>query len=94
MDLDQLSISWWPYFDLVHCIICCLTIHDKFGDGALLLSRKHPLAIYLLCMLDIFAGVLICNALLGEAVLGALKDQQYVLMATIVLGSHSLSHSE
>merc|ERR1719369_2520821 len=35
-------------------------------------------------MLDIFAGALICNPLLGEPVLGALKDQNYVIMATIV----------
>merc|ERR1712179_215332 len=84
--LGQISISWFPYFDLVHCILCCIAVRDELEKGSLGLafSRKNPLATYISCMLTCFAGGLICNPLLGEPVLGALKNQQLVLMATVV----------
>jgi len=84
--VDQFNISWWPYFDLVHCILACSSIRDELGKGDewKAFSRKHPLATYLSCMLTIFAGGLICNPLLGKPVLGAVTNQEYVLMATAV----------
>ncbi|CAL4133184.1 unnamed protein product [Meganyctiphanes norvegica] len=90
MDLSILTESlpttlpWWPCFDLVHCILCCLAIRDEIGPDALEFSKKHPLSTYLSSMLCVFAGALICNPLLGEPVLGALKSQGYVVMATLV----------
>lgn len=81
---NQLNVQWWPYFDLVHCILGCLSVRDQLKPDHKLFSRKNPLSLYLSCMLTIFAGSLICNPLLGEPVLGALKNQQMVLMATMV----------
>jgi len=84
--LDEFTISWFPYFDLVHCILACISVRDELEKGSLgiAFSRKHPLATYLSCMLTIFAGGLICNPLLGKPALGALENQQYVLLATVV----------
>lgn len=81
---SQINLQWWPYFDLVHCILGCLSVRDQLGPNHKTFSRSNPIALYLSCMLTIFAGSLICNPLLGEPVLAALKNQQMVLMATIV----------
>ncbi|CAL4074028.1 unnamed protein product [Meganyctiphanes norvegica] len=80
--VNQINVQWWPYFDLVHCILACTSVRDQLKS--LEFSRKNPFSTYLSCMLTIFAGGLICNPLLGEPVLGALKNQQLVVMATIV----------
>lgn len=81
---NQINVQWWPYFDLVHCILGCLSVRDQLGPNYKTFSRARPFALYLSCMLTIFAGSLICNPLLGEPVLGALKNQQMVIMATLV----------
>ncbi|XP_045131626.1 trimeric intracellular cation channel type 1B.1-like isoform X1 [Portunus trituberculatus] len=78
------KLKMYPYFDIAHCTLCCLYVRDDLGTGSLPFSRKHPLANWLSTMLTIFAGGLLTNFLLGEPVLGALKNNQQLLLATAV----------
>lgn len=60
-------------------------INTKFITlGSLPFSRKHPLSNWISSMLTIFAGGLISNWLLGEPILGALKNNQQLVLATLV----------
>lgn len=45
--------------------------------------RKHPLACWLSTMLVVFAGGMVASALLGEPILGPLKNSPQLLVATI-----------
>lgn len=44
--------------------------------------RKHPLACWLSTMLVVFAGGMVASALLGEPILGPLKNTPQLLVAT------------
>lgn len=50
--------------------------------GAHAFSRKHPFALWVSCMTSIFAGAILANLLLGEPILGALKNNNSILIAT------------
>lgn len=76
------KLKMFPYFDIAHCVICCLYAREDIGTGALQFSRKHPFANWLSCMLTIFAGGLLTNALLGEPILAVFKNNQMLLLAT------------
>jgi len=78
------KLKMYPYFDIAHCVICCLYVREDLGAGSLPFSRKHPLSNWLSSMISIFAGGLICNWLLGEPILGALKNNQQLMVATAV----------
>lgn len=52
--------------------------------GAQTFSRKHPLACWLSYMLVVFAGGMVANGLLGEAILAPLKNTPQVVVATLV----------
>lgn len=84
-----LRLEQFPYFDIAHAIICCIYIKSDFGDGitekgAIIFSRKHPLACWLSCMLSIYSGPILANLLLNEPIVGAFKETQHVLMSTAV----------
>lgn len=78
------KIKMFPYFDIAHCTLCCLAVRDDLGSGALAFSKKHPLSNWLSSMVSIFAGGMIANLLLGEPVLGAIKNNPSLIVATIV----------
>nr|XP_027227069.1 trimeric intracellular cation channel type 1B.1-like [Penaeus vannamei] len=78
------KLKMFPYFDVAHCALCCLYVREDLGTGGLPFSRKHPLANWLSSMITIFAGGLITNFLLGEPILGAIKNNQQLLLATAV----------
>ena len=52
--------------------------------GSLPFSRKHPLSLWVSSMLVIFAGGILANLLLGEPVLAPLKNNNQLLLSTIV----------
>lgn len=84
-----LKLEMFPYFEISHVIICCMHIKSDFGQGinekgALLFSRKHPLACWLSCMFSTFSGTILANFFLNEPVVGAFKDTQQVILATCV----------
>jgi len=74
----------YPYFDLAHAALCCLAVRDDLANGSLPFSRKHPLALWCSTMLVIFAGSILANLLLGEPVLAPLKNNNQLLLSTVV----------
>lgn len=78
------KLNPFPYFDIAHCAITCFYVREDIGSGALAFSRKHPLATWFSSMFSIFAGGLLANFLLGEPVLGAVKNSNQILLATAV----------
>ncbi|KAB7504219.1 Trimeric intracellular cation channel type B-B [Armadillidium nasatum] len=78
------KLKMFPYFDIAHCVICCLYVREDLGAGSLPFSRKHPLSNWISSMISIFAGGLLSNWLLGEPILGAIKNNQQLLLATVV----------
>lgn len=84
-----LKLEMFPYFEITHVIYCCMHIKSDFGHGinekgALIFSRKHPLACWISCMLSAFSGTILANFLLNEPIVGAFKNTQQVLLATAV----------
>ena len=84
-----LKLDMFPYFEIAHVILVCLSVKSDFGHGinekgALIFSRKHPLACWLSCMFSTFSGTILTNFLLNEPIIGAFKDTQQVLLATAV----------
>ncbi|XP_037556900.1 trimeric intracellular cation channel type 1B.1 [Dermacentor silvarum] len=78
------KLKMYPYFDIAHCIITCLYLREDLGAGSQLFSRKHPMSCWISSMFSIFAGGILSAFLLGEPVLGALKNNQQILLATAV----------
>lgn len=79
-----IKLKMFPYFDIAHCTLCALSIREDLGSGAQQFSRKHPLSCWLSYMLVVFAGGMLCNAMLGEPILAPLKDNKQILLATLV----------
>ena len=63
------------------CLCICAFCHLP---GSLPFSRKHPLSLWVSSMLVIFAGGILANLLLGEPVLAPLKNNNQLLLSTIV----------
>jgi len=78
------KLKMYPYFDLAHAALCCLAVRDDLANGSLPFSRKHPLSLWISSMLVIFAGGILANLLLGEPVLAPLKNNNQLLLSTIV----------
>jgi len=78
------KLKMYPYFDLAHAALCCLAVRDDLANGSLPFSRKHPLALWASSMLVIFAGGILANLLLGEPVLAPLKNNNQLLLSTVV----------
>ncbi|KAL1429255.1 hypothetical protein MTO96_016470 [Rhipicephalus appendiculatus] len=78
------KLKMYPYFDIAHCVITCLYLREDLGAGSQLFSRKHPMSCWISSMLSIFAGGFLSAFLLGEPVLGAVKNNQQILLATAV----------
>lgn len=78
------KLKMYPYFDLAHAAVCCLAVRDDLANGSLPFSRKHPLALWASSMLVIFAGGILANLLLGEPVLAPLKNNNQLLLSTVV----------
>lgn len=84
-----LKLEMFPYFEIAHVIMVCLSIKSDFGHGinekgAVIFSRRHPLACWLSCMFSTFSGTLLANFLLNEPIIGAFKDTRQVLLASAV----------
>jgi len=78
------KLKMYPYFDLAHAALCCLAVRDDLANGSLPFSRKHPLSLWISSMLVIFSGGILANLLLGEPVLAPLKNNNQLLLSTIV----------
>lgn len=85
------KLKMYPYFDVAHFALCCLAVRDDIvpqaqaaGSQAVSFQRKHPLSSWLSSMLVCFAGSIIANLLLGEALLTPFKDQQALATASVV----------
>nr|ACO10506.1 Trimeric intracellular cation channel type B [Caligus rogercresseyi] len=77
-------LKMYPLFDLAHSVSCLLAIREELGSEGISYSRKHPLSCWITSMLMIFAGSVLANFLLGEPMLTPLKNNNQVLLATIV----------
>lgn len=77
-----IKLKMFPYFDIAHSVLCALAVKEDLGAGAHAFSRKHPLACWLSTMLVIFAGGMVAAVLLGEPVLGPLKNTPQLIVAT------------
>ena len=51
------KLKMWPYFDIAHCVMCCLAVREDLGSGKLIISR------FLYCLSLQSAG-LCCSALM------------------------------
>jgi len=78
------KLKMFPYFDIAHCVITILYCREDLGHDAVRFSRRHPLALWLSCIVAVFSGGLMVGVLLAEPPLAALKNNQMVLMATVV----------
>lgn len=78
-----IKLKMFPYFDIAHSLLCALSVKEDLGPGAHAFSRKHPLACWLSTMLVVFAGGMVAAGLLGEPILGPLKNSPQLLVATI-----------
>lgn len=78
-----IKLKMFPYFDIAHSLLSALSVKEDLGPGAHAFSRKHPLACWLSTMLVVFAGGMVASALLGEPILGPLKNSPQLLVATI-----------
>ncbi|KAF8790479.1 Trimeric intracellular cation channel type like protein [Argiope bruennichi] len=72
----------YPFFEIAHCLVTCISVREDLARDAHVLSRKHPLACWIVCMVAINAGSILTSFLLGEPVLSAFKNQNSVLLAT------------
>ncbi|XP_064626467.1 trimeric intracellular cation channel type 1B.1-like isoform X2 [Lineus longissimus] len=79
------KLKMYPYFDIAHYALMCMMVReDAPQTGTAIFSRKHPLACWVSSMLLCFAGNLIANFLLGEAVLTPFKSHEALVLASIV----------
>lgn len=78
------KMKMFPYFEMAHAIISCLYIREDLGSTGHPFSRKHPFSCWLSCMLNIFAGSILANFLLGEPIVAAFKNPNQVFLATVI----------
>lgn len=78
------KMKMFPYFEMAHAIISCLYIREDLGATAHPFTRKHPFSCWLSSMINIFAGSILANFLLGEPVIAAFKNPNQVLLATVI----------
>jgi len=80
------KLKMYPYFDVANFILMCIMVReDNQGpQGQPLFSRKHPVACWVASMLLCFAGSLIGNMLMGEAILLPFRDHQQLATASVV----------
>nr|XP_037288460.1 trimeric intracellular cation channel type 1B.1-like [Rhipicephalus microplus] len=78
------KLKMYPYFDIAHCVITCLYLREDLGAGKRNPGSAARGSCTLESMLSIFAGGFLSAFLLGEPVLGAVKNNQQVLLATAV----------
>ena len=67
--------------------LCLLFVYiplTNHNAGSLPFSRKHPLSLWVSSMLVVFSGGILANLLLGEPVLAPLKNNNQLLLSTIV----------
>jgi len=77
-------MKMYPYFEIAHAIVTCLYMREDLGQGAHAFSRKHPLSCWVSCMCSIFAGGFLAAFLLGEPILGAVKNTNQIVLAPAV----------
>lgn len=78
------KLKMYPYFELAHAIVCCLSVKEDMSSGAIQFSRKHPLSCWLSSMISVFAGSFLANLVLGEPCLTPFKNNNQLLIATAV----------
>lgn len=85
------KLKMYPYFDLAHCILMCISVREDIlpqqGSGSPqthMFPRKHPLSSWLASMIVCFGGSILANLLLGEPIITPFKDHQAILLATVV----------
>ncbi|CAH1270106.1 trimeric intracellular cation channel type B-A-like isoform X1 [Branchiostoma lanceolatum] len=76
------SLSMFPLFEIAHYILMCQAVRSD--SGGLTLSRKHPLANWVCCMLMCSAGGFISSLLLGLPLIGPLSKTPNVLLASAI----------
>ncbi|TRY77058.1 hypothetical protein TCAL_10227 [Tigriopus californicus] len=77
--LQGLPKRFYPYFDLVHIVLCVLSVRKEAGRAH---GQKHPFATWAACMLACFAGSILANPLLGKPILDAFKDEYLLACAS------------
>jgi len=78
------KLKMFPYFDIAHAVLCCLHVREDLGSNTHGFSRRHPLATWICSMVEIFAGGMLASIFLGEPVLSPLKNNQQLLLYTVV----------
>ncbi|XP_074598637.1 trimeric intracellular cation channel type 1B.1-like isoform X2 [Brevipalpus obovatus] len=78
------KMKMFPYFEMAHAIISCIYIRDDLAAGSHQFSRKHPFSCWVSSMINIFAGGLLSNFLLGEPIIDVFKNHNQVMLASAV----------
>ncbi|CAI5441020.1 unnamed protein product [Caenorhabditis angaria] len=78
------KLKMYPYFDIAHYLLTCISVRQDLGTTSLTFSRKHPFSCWLSAMLMSFAGSFLASFLLGEPIISPLKHHQDVILASVV----------
>ncbi|CAI4232716.1 unnamed protein product [Auanema sp. JU1783] len=77
-------LKMYPYFDIAHYLLACLSVKDQMGAGGFAFSRRHPFSCWLSSMLISFAGSFLSCFLLGEPIITPFKNHNDIILASIV----------
>lgn len=79
--LKNLPQDYSPWFDLCHFVLCVLAVRKEAGRS---FAWTNPFSAWLSCIVASFAGSIVCNPLLGKPILHAIKDENMVILVTLV----------
>lgn len=77
-------LKMFPYFEIAHSLLSAIAVRQDLAFNAKDFSRRHPLACWISTMLVMFAGDMIFNGLLGEAILSPFQNTSEIIVGTIV----------
>lgn len=81
------KLKMYPYFDVANYILMCIMVREDNhpqSTGSPLFSRKHPMSCWVGSMLLCFAGSILGNLLVGEALVTPFSDHQALITASAV----------
>ncbi|GFY47150.1 trimeric intracellular cation channel type 1B.1 [Trichonephila inaurata madagascariensis] len=76
-----MNLRMYPYFELAHCVVTCMCIKEDLAEGSHLFSRKHPFSCWISCMLAMYSGAILTNFLLGESIISAYNNENFLILA-------------
>ncbi|KAM9450687.1 trimeric intracellular cation channel type B [Clarias gariepinus] len=76
------KLSMFPYFDAAHYIVSVMALREQ--PGALVVSRRSPLACWFSAMLYCFGGAILSGVIMAEAPVEPLANSTNILLASLM----------